>query len=63
MKNLKKYRVTCMVSNYGTFECEAASKEDATAQAYAADRRGDIFYGDSAMEVIECIVPVERRNK
>ena len=60
---LKKYRVTCMVSNYGTFECLAASKFDATVQAYAADRKGDIFYGDAEMEVVECIVPVERRKK
>ena len=53
MKKLKKYRVTCSLSAYGFYDCEATSKKEAKDLAWAADRKGDIHFSDYEMEIVE----------
>jgi hypothetical protein len=53
MKKLKKYKVVCRLDSYAMFECEAPDKKTAKAKAERADRKGELFFGDEAMSVIE----------
>ena len=52
-KKIKTYTVICRVSSYGQIDIQATSPAEAMEKATAADKRGEIFYGDEAMETVD----------
>ena len=53
MKKLKKYKVICKLDSYAVFNCKAESKTEADQLANDADRKGELFFGDQEMSIVE----------
>jgi len=50
---LKNYTVICKLDSFGFYHCRAASKKQAEEMATAADRGGEIFFGEQEFSVVE----------